>query len=185
MAIPYKTLVQKLVKLSVIGESVKGSILPSAYRLFKKSAKSVLRSTREIYKGHRVSLLPVSAIRRREQVYTFYKSDADHQTHKNKVNALRKAIRAGHKIPPILVLPLRKMRRHEIDLHLDGGDGIVVKHKKRYTHILINGHHRLTAHQAEGKPYIRVVISRNTWLPRQSGPKSKGFGPYKGASTIE
>ena len=66
------------------------------------------------------------------------------------INDMRKTIRKGeaHKIPPVWLNKLSQAQQ----LHYKG---------KRYG--LHDGHHRLTAHQAEGKKFIRATFGEKRW----------------------
>lgn len=127
--------------------------------------KRVAIPMNEFHKGQRVHLIPTHSIERLEFPYSSYrKVDAFTPRYNSIQNTseLRKAVRKGVKLPPIYVRemdPRQRLTRKPWGL----------EERKPYHHFRVeNGHHRLSAHQAEGKRFIRAII-----LPagRHTGPE--------------
>jgi hypothetical protein len=111
---------------------------------FRRLTKAILRGqpirTKELnHWGRRVFLVPTNIIARTERSYSYIRKHGSNRLlgrDSGTINRMRKVIRSGKELPPIY------LQKSSFNDH--------------YT--LEDGHHRLTAHQAEGKKYIKAVI---------------------------
>ena len=100
--------------------------------------------TKEVKDGFPVYLVPTYLIKRREGKYTDFRKTfnaaTDHIYDMNKHDRIKE---------------LRSLVRKNIPMHTP----IALSTKDWKSFILYDGHHRLTAHQAEGKKFIRATIN--------------------------
>jgi hypothetical protein len=115
----------------------------------------------------KIHWVPIKSIVRNEEPYKDYRKITDRTPRTNpnnhnkndvwyrpdsveNVNHIRRGIRRGDAIEPVILRHLTpETIRH---FNLEG------KVKSHHHFMMQNGHHRLTAHQAEGKRFIRAVI---------------------------